>query len=362
MSIEPRLPPDLERTIFELASHSDAQTALQIILVAHRCRCWIEPLLYRSLVVCQSSWSFPLFLRTLDSQPARYSRWIKELQINPYVLPNDPAITRILSICTAVVHLVDLSWGRTPFTVLSQLRLQKMCINLDIVDGLAEGAYFCHPAFAQLTHLHVLDAPHHWPQVPFVHLPALTHLALQNYKNQIRPTNIPVLQKILAECAQLEVLVVFIPFCRPEDQNTQNTKLLVDDPRLVILSRTLNCPHDAWDFGKENRHSDEILVAETCRERRPENIKYLRKEEVAEKGRADSRRAKILVAINIENAYPPSGLAGSSSRYGSNRDCKEVSQAKTLSRWREISMCDGSRSPLKGCSFPLEGRCPASGA
>jgi hypothetical protein len=37
---EPRLPPDLERTVFELAAHRDPPTALRIILVAHRCRAW----------------------------------------------------------------------------------------------------------------------------------------------------------------------------------------------------------------------------------------------------------------------------------------------------------------------------------
>ncbi|KAJ6519273.1 hypothetical protein C8R45DRAFT_1085303 [Mycena sanguinolenta] len=261
MSIEPRLSPDLERTVFELAAHEDPRTAFRIILVAHRCRSWIEPILYRSVVVCQSSWSFPLFLRTLDARPAHYARWIKEIQIDPYVLPNDPAVTRVLAICTSVVHLIDLSHGRTPFSVLSPLRLRKLCISLDIIDGLAEGAYFRHPALAQVTHLHVLDAPQRWTNISFSDLPSLTHLALQNYKNQIRSTNVPALKKILTECPKLEVLVVFITFSRPGDYNAQNTKLLVDDPRLVILPRTLARRHSIWDFAKEG--TDEIMAVET---------------------------------------------------------------------------------------------------
>ncbi|KAJ6569584.1 hypothetical protein B0H19DRAFT_1232357 [Mycena capillaripes] len=157
MLIEPRLPPDLERIIFELAADGDLQTMLRIILVAHRCRSWIEPILYRSVVMCQSSWSFPLLVRTIESRPAHYARWIKAIQINPYIIPNDPAVTRILTICTGIVHLVDLSYGRTPFSVLSQLRLEKMCLSLNIIDGRTEGPYFSHPAFARLTHLHLLD-------------------------------------------------------------------------------------------------------------------------------------------------------------------------------------------------------------
>ncbi|KAJ7651986.1 hypothetical protein DFH06DRAFT_1475366 [Mycena polygramma] len=245
MTVDPKLPPDLERTIFELAAR-DHRTMLQIILVAHRCRSWIEPILYRSLVVCQSSWSFPLLLRTIESRPAHYARWIKTLQINPYILPNDPAVTRILSICTGIVHLVDLSYGRTPFSVLSKLRLEKMCLSFDIIEGLTEGAYFSHPAFANLTHLHILDPPQRWPDISFSNLPSLTHLALQNYKTQIRPTNIPVLQKILADCPLLEVLIVFISLCRPQDENTNATKFLVDDRRLVILSRTLHHSYNIW--------------------------------------------------------------------------------------------------------------------
>ncbi|KAJ7748465.1 hypothetical protein DFH07DRAFT_1035599 [Mycena maculata] len=245
MPAEPRLPPDLERTIFQLAAHEDPHTTLQIILVAQRCRAWIEPLLYRSVVVCQSSWSLPLFLRTLEANPAHFAKIIKTVQIDPYITLNKPSVTRILSICTGVVHLVDFSYGRTPFSVLSRLRLERMCIGLDVIDGLAEG-YLKHAAFAHLTHLQVLDPPQRWPYIPFADLPSLTHLALQNYKIEIRSPNVPILRGILANCKLLEVLVVCIPLCRPEDYKTQATKLLVDDPRLVILSRTLNSSHDLW--------------------------------------------------------------------------------------------------------------------
>ncbi|KAJ7922938.1 hypothetical protein B0H13DRAFT_2579665 [Mycena leptocephala] len=270
MSTKPKLPPELERTIFELAANGDPQTMLRIILVAHRCRFWIEPILYRFVVVCQSSWSFPLFLRTIESRPAHYAKWIKAIQINPYIMPNDPAVTRILSICTGVVHLVDFSYGRTPFSVLAQLRLEKMCISLDIINGLTEGAYFRHPAFAHLTHLHILDPPYRWPNIPFSDLPSLTHLVLQNYKTDIRSSNIPVLKKILSDCPLLEVLVVIIPLCRPEDQNIHNMKLLVDDPRLVILSRALNHRDDILGIPSEEKsteHGPEKIIASGARER-----------------------------------------------------------------------------------------------
>ncbi|KAJ7171817.1 hypothetical protein C8R43DRAFT_1120198 [Mycena crocata] len=246
MFTDPRLPQDLERTVFEVAAQGDRYTALQIILVAQRCRAWIEPLLYRSVVVCQSSWSLPLFIRTLEAKPRQYASWIKEIRIDPYITANDPAVARILSICTGVVNLVDLSYGRTPFSVLSKLRLEKLCINLDIIDGLGDGACLGHSAFARLTHLQVLDPPPRWPHIPFAQFPSLTHLALQNYKTQIRPANVLILQVILSECPLLELLVVSVPLSRPEDQNAKSITLLVDDPRLVILSQTLNISYDLW--------------------------------------------------------------------------------------------------------------------
>ncbi|KAJ7806170.1 hypothetical protein B0H14DRAFT_3768870, partial [Mycena olivaceomarginata] len=175
---------------------------------------------------------------------------------------------RILSICTGVVApRRSLAGGRRRSACCPSSGWRGMCISLDIIDGLPvlaeDSSYFHHPAFARLTHLHLLDAPHRWPRIPFADLPALTHLALRNYKTQIRPSNVLVLQKILAECPRLAVLVVFIPFCRPEDQNTQLTKFLVDDPRLVISPRSLNCRHDIWDFtAQEPCSADEIMVFE----------------------------------------------------------------------------------------------------
>jgi hypothetical protein len=145
-----------------------------------------------------------------------------------------------------------------------------MCISLDIINGLTEGAYFRHPAFAHLTHLHILDPPYRWPNIPFCDLPSLTHLALQNYKTDIRSSNIPVLKKILSDCPMLEVLVVIIPLCCPEDQNTHNMKLLVDDPRLVILSRALNHRDDILGIPfeeKSTEHGPEKIIASEVRER-----------------------------------------------------------------------------------------------
>ncbi|KAJ7293883.1 hypothetical protein C8J57DRAFT_1211275 [Mycena rebaudengoi] len=266
MSTIPRLPMDLERIIFEMSAYKDQRTMVHIMLVAQRCRCWyerittlsplggltelffrIEPILYRSLVICQSSWSLSSLLRTIESRPNHYAKWIQSIRINPYFTSNDPAVARILSICTGTVHLVDLSYGRTPFSVLCGLRLQSMCISLDSIDDREEGAYFGHPAFAHLTHLQILDPPRRWPDIPFAHLPALTHLALQNYKTEIRVANAPVLKDILSGCHILEVLVVCVPLSHYGSEEAAQAMLqLVDDPRFAIVGQTFSGMHDLW--------------------------------------------------------------------------------------------------------------------
>ncbi|KAJ7630385.1 hypothetical protein FB45DRAFT_1058395 [Roridomyces roridus] len=243
--LEPKLPADLERIIFELAAHEDRQTTLDIILVARRCRAWIERILYRSLVVCQSSWGLPILLRTLESDPDRFAELIKDVRIDPYITLNTPAVSRILSICTGIVHLVDLSYGRTPLSVIHPLRLERMCISLDAIESTPEHA-FRSPAFTRLTHLQLLDPPKTWPRIPFSDLPSLTHLALHNYVADIRTENVPVLENILASCSLLEVLVVCIPFCRPQDRNVETARLLAEMPRIVVLSRPNNSSHDLW--------------------------------------------------------------------------------------------------------------------
>jgi hypothetical protein len=204
----------------------------------------IEPLLYRTLCLCQSSWNLPLLLRTIDARPRLLSH-TTALHIPPSIIPNDPCIVRVLAQCPRTERLVDRSYGRTPFALLCALPLRRLCISLSTIDDL-DFTLDLGDAFARLTHLHLLDAPPRWAHVPFARLPALTHLALQNYKAEIRSASVPVLRGILDACPMLRVLVVFIPLCRPADGNALATKTLVDDSRLVILSATLDSRCDLW--------------------------------------------------------------------------------------------------------------------
>ncbi|KAJ7071335.1 hypothetical protein C8F01DRAFT_429223 [Mycena amicta] len=218
----PRLPPDLERTVFEVAIQDENDGAriitLQLILVARRCRLWLEPLLYRSLTLSQSSWSpsLPLLLRTLSTHPSAASQWIRRIQIDPYFTQNDGTVNEILCLATGVERLVDYSYGRTPVGVLCAMTsLERLCVTLDTIDGLyLRAGAGPGPVFSRLTHLHLLDPPQSWARIAALlttNLPALKHLALRSYKPHINPIYVPALVRILnSRTLDLESLVVYV--------------------------------------------------------------------------------------------------------------------------------------------------------
>ncbi|CAK5280031.1 unnamed protein product [Mycena citricolor] len=241
IAVHLRLPLDLERMIFEVAveDRDSDMTALAIMLVAQRCRAWIEPLLYRTLVIDQGSWGLRLLLRTLEANPLHYARHIKCIRIEHYFARNEKSVGQLLSLCPQAVHLVDLSYGPTP---IRHLALERICASRDTLLG-------CEPqagSLSRLTHLHLLDPPHYWTRIPYTDLPSLTHLALQNYRADIRLANVPRIQEILQRCSRLERLVVVIPISRQQDHNARQILDLVDDGRLRILASNMSQSYKIW--------------------------------------------------------------------------------------------------------------------
>ncbi|KAF7306433.1 hypothetical protein MIND_00434500 [Mycena indigotica] len=257
----PRLPQDLERAIFEVAVAEGTNT-LKLILVAHRCRIWLEPMLYHTLTISQLTWSpsLPLLLQTLEAHPVRAACWIRYIRIDPYITQNDPSVTKLLSLCTGVVRLADFSYGRTPLRVLTRMkRLTRLCITLDTVDGLglrsSPGAV-SQFSFPRLTHLHLFDPPQRWAAISnFItptHFPALRHLALRSYKQHINPVFVPILQKILNSKAgqALESLAIHVVASKEkENQNPDDSETTTFlDPRVQIISEplVLGAHYDPW--------------------------------------------------------------------------------------------------------------------
>ncbi|KAJ7887124.1 hypothetical protein B0H14DRAFT_2696630 [Mycena olivaceomarginata] len=82
MSNPPKLPPELECTIFEIAALARPKMIPSLILVAHRVKHWVEPLLYRVIMVvprtrpssstCSNS---PFSPSKFCSRSSRLNRW-----------------------------------------------------------------------------------------------------------------------------------------------------------------------------------------------------------------------------------------------------------------------------------------------
>ncbi|KAJ7069155.1 hypothetical protein C8F01DRAFT_1111700 [Mycena amicta] len=114
---DPKLPPELERKIFELAAVDDepkgwsrqnaSDTMLVLPLVCQRARAWIEPLIYKRISLLQTFNgvpTVPLFLETLDTRPASFfAQHVKVVYLN-YTMTL-PTVQRVLSVCTNAVSV-----------------------------------------------------------------------------------------------------------------------------------------------------------------------------------------------------------------------------------------------------------------
>ncbi|KAJ7605215.1 hypothetical protein FB45DRAFT_1042572 [Roridomyces roridus] len=139
---DPRLPPELEREIFELVVATDfpsgywshqhvGDTTLVLPQVCRRVQSWIEPFIYERVALLQNyNGRGPIssFLATVDARPATFfAAHIKHLYLDRMVPLY--AVQRILSVCTGVV-----SFGcHHPYTalapILSSLPLRRLLVS-----------------------------------------------------------------------------------------------------------------------------------------------------------------------------------------------------------------------------------------
>ncbi|KAJ7131728.1 hypothetical protein C8R43DRAFT_1024409 [Mycena crocata] len=185
---DPILPPELEREIFELAAAMDAppdywthQHVGDIVLVlpqvCRRVQAWIEPLIYERISLLYNFNGrdpVPRFLETVDARPANFfATHVKYLYFDSRVPL--PAAQHILSVCTGIV-----TFGcHHPYTalapLLAPLPLKRLLVSEFTFPSTAGDT---PPWAASLTHLGLSVALPPDPSALFVHLPVLTHLAV----------------------------------------------------------------------------------------------------------------------------------------------------------------------------------------
>ncbi|KAJ7248027.1 hypothetical protein C8J57DRAFT_1358626 [Mycena rebaudengoi] len=206
ITLEPRLPPELEREIFTRAAISHPETIPVLLPVARRVLIWIEPLLYRVARV-SVNWNrdtfpgAPFTSATLKAKPPSFFHTaIRHVLVDepPERLP--PGFVDILANCTQIVSFAALRNVTPPWLlpILERVKPQRLTISLSrLFQGRTSD--LANPLFTSLTHLDLftdfrtMDGDVH---CDFSLLPEIAAHRIQT---------------ILADCRNLRVLADLFP-------------------------------------------------------------------------------------------------------------------------------------------------------
>ncbi|KAJ7763042.1 hypothetical protein B0H16DRAFT_1528665 [Mycena metata] len=212
--MEPALPLDLERVIFELAASVHFSSIPILMRVAHRVKHWVEPFLYRTMFVGTSHPTPVAFVLSPRSRSSFYRDAVRHICIDPPVLSpfTISAIDAIFTTCTRIESLAAKSTHNQSIAFLFPFistfpALTRL--HADLTDLLSElprnERSTAFDAFSNLTHLEMREHIRA-PEVcaGLARLPRLTHLALQC--NPHARGILPLCMNLLKECRALRVL------------------------------------------------------------------------------------------------------------------------------------------------------------
>ncbi|KAJ7099879.1 hypothetical protein C8R43DRAFT_248683 [Mycena crocata] len=206
-----RLPPDLERIIFEIFALECLVSIPILMRVAWRVKHWVEPMLYHTVLLTGQRTrngvphcSLGILMSAIGKMPSSFFRNnVRNLYLN--YPSNDVALVQsILTACSEVTNLAIAS--RIPIDLvpaLGALPLRRLvcCIGWLFHDLPLD---FTHPIFRHITHLTLVDIvtdydSRDWEKI--VDIPHLTHLALHTHLLAY------ILLPVLLSCARLECVV-----------------------------------------------------------------------------------------------------------------------------------------------------------
>ncbi|KAJ7182354.1 hypothetical protein C8R43DRAFT_966977 [Mycena crocata] len=240
-ALDPRLPTELEKEIFELVAENCFPGIPGLLLVAQRVKVWIEPMLYRTLIVAASELHGDIvdkprriispekFLEVLNSRPASFlHHHVRHLFLCQFAI--DEA-EKILTKCGGVQDIVfSGSTHPTFLPLLSAIAPRRLDMRLkDLFRPVAID--LSNMLFSRLTHLCVdsydIDADNWQPWVGLATLPCLTHLAFFSVDSPEFLTN------TLTRCPRLSMLVAL--WLKTSDVDEGLTEALVHDKRFLQL-------------------------------------------------------------------------------------------------------------------------------
>ncbi|KAF8177045.1 hypothetical protein K438DRAFT_1939125 [Mycena galopus ATCC 62051] len=239
------LPPELEREVFEICAVFRPVTIPKLMLVAHRVKEWVEPLLYRTICLGpKPPPGFPKFLMEIIMPAIRrkpssfFETAVRHLMIDYY--QDRDEVDKILDVCTGVQHLsIDVaeapdSWlDRIVSFPLERLQLHS-CESRALMRVLAPEHTLCR----RLTHLEIrgfIADDAHAVCDALIALPHLSHLAFGD--NQF----VHSCPQLLESCKRLRALVCRALYDVEEIQT--HRAVLERDARFVQFS---------WEFSQAN--------------------------------------------------------------------------------------------------------------
>lgn len=264
---EPKLPPELERTIFEIAARSRPVTIPKLMLVAQRVHTWVEPLLYR--VICVSYTppidGFPRFTmdilaNALKQKPASF---FKDAVHHVFVGFTGeffhPAffaqIRSFLGACTGITTLYIADIYMAPMLLLRYLSPMPLCHLTVKATALFDGRlYFTDHAFRHVTHLYLpgslsmggrglstwdsLDGsdPKEWKK-GLTSIPHLTHFAFNS------PNSRDLVYSALHACPRLECCILLCPL------GVDGTPWLPGSGDVRFVAASAPDPQADWQYG-----------------------------------------------------------------------------------------------------------------
>ncbi|KAJ7112817.1 hypothetical protein C8R43DRAFT_935540 [Mycena crocata] len=230
--MDPLLPPELEREIFEVAAVTHPSMIPTLLQVARRTLKWIEPLLYRVIWTHHSppqSAKADALMRAMDSKPPNFFRdAVRHLFLDNASEWSQKQIIAVLTLCSGIINLAVIPHISQPelLPILEGMRIERFAGPLAPLFGSYAVINIRHPFLASVTHLDLFDTILEADTQIYAELalmPVLTHLAL----NHQIPTN--VMRCILSDCTQLKVLVNLRTSGDVPEMD------VIDDPRFVLM-------------------------------------------------------------------------------------------------------------------------------
>lgn len=193
----------------------------------------IEPLLYGVIIQQERGGTLPKGHTSKSPPLETYAKHVRHLLLG-YTL-HSADVKPYLSLCPNLFDLALWTQSSSPeiAALLGQLSgLERLSTNIDRLFGFSRTADFCHPLFANITHLEITNPCEEWEKnwCGLALIPKLTHLAFdfEFYEG--------VIVGALEECKSLELLVLVNGLFDPHGTRLREASgRIAADPRVVAI-------------------------------------------------------------------------------------------------------------------------------